>query len=734
MKRTADNLLTSYHELIGSLLPGCLGVGILDRDLAACGSRGAFDSLDFSAWMREQKWDMASCAERHGARRRGRGEFEIALALVDSTHKLIAVVGIALSESQARALGSEPGKALRRRLKPVLDCLHRELASAARSKSKVATLSERTRDLEWLFQVAAELKSASSNRDALERLLGTVAERMRCAFSALIVPAQNLLVQHLSVDASEAPKYEAIRAAAQDHVLAWARRHRRPLMINRAGTTPSRIPPCKLLAVPLMPGKGVAIGTLLFANPTSAADFVKRHGFLAADVARQAAQLLQSEYDLATGLLTRAGLEEAVKALPTAMQPMVQSVLHIDIDRLHVINNVHGFQAGDDVILRVAHHLGTPVFPAEALIARVAGDQFLAVLPNIDAKGAAAIASRLQQAVVRGACSTVPEAIEVTLSCGVAEVSSGPIGLASAFVSAEAACRAAKEHGRNRIETFTCDDASIIKRHGDARKMWALEHALKTDRFELFGQPIVPLSDPEMPSGYEVLLRLRNEEGTLVGPDQFLPAAQRYQMMPAIDRWVLDHTLGLLESNVGLLMRRRISISINVTGDSLGDAKFVDYLLSKVTASRFPARLLTVEITEQSAVRNLPAAASLMKRLRETGCGVALDDFGTGTNSLVYLRDLPVTRVKIDGSFVRDILNNKRAADTLKSIVELVRPFDVDTVAEYVEDQSVARRVQAMGVDYGQGYAFGKPESLAGAIRSLREDESRKLHRLALEI
>jgi diguanylate cyclase (GGDEF)-like protein len=734
LKRSVEPLLPSYYELIRSLLPGCLGICVLGSELEECGSRGAFNGVEFAGWLRERDLPRPGTADGDRARKNSTGQFEVALRLLDSTGKLIAVVGIALAEAEAHRLGRTPGALLRQRLKPALDCLHRELANAARAKSKVATLSQRTRDLEWLFGVAADLKSAATNRSALQQLLESASQRMRSAYCALLAPAQGLPVEHTKPTNGGRIDFAAVLGQARPHLLAWADRHRRPFVMNGVGSRASKIAPCKLLSVPVTPVQGPAIGVLVFINPPGSADYSKRHAFLAANIARQAAQLLQSQYDLATGLLTRAALEETYKTLPDSTKRSPQAVLHLDIDRLHVVNSVHGHEVGDAVILRMSHLLAPPILAPDALVARIAGDQFVVILPNCDTEAAASVASQLQRAIVRTPSCSLPEGIELTLSCGVSSLVNGPACITTALVAAEAACQAAKERGRNRIETYASNDSSIIRRHGDAIRMLSLEDALKCDRFELYGQPIVPLSDPELPSGYEVLLRLHNEDGSIAGPDEFLPAAHRYQMMPAIDRWVLDHTLNLAESYSGVLIRRQISLSINVTGHSLADGKFVDYLFSRLRSSRLPPRLLTIEMTEQAAVRNMAVAVQLMSRLRAAGCGVALDDFGTGTNSLVYLRDLPVTRVKIDGSFVRDIATNRRAESTLKSIVDLVRPFGVEIVAEYVGNEAIARKARQFGIDYAQGYAFGKPAPLAAVFEGLKQDESSNVRRLALEI
>lgn len=733
MKRTAAPLLESYFELIQTLLGGCRGVCVLDGDLEEYGSLGSLDPEGFSRWIRgEPLGERGSRMDR--ARNRSSGTVEVALGLADSMNKLVAVVGIALASADAERLGPSPARALRQRLKPALDCLHRELSSAARNKSKVATLSEKTRDLEWLFEVAADLRSAASNRQALEKLLNTAAQRMRSAYAAIIVPGRRLLIEHAPASPDLKAKFSTIRSHVQPRLLEWAARHRRPLVVNRVGSEASRIAACKLLSVPIAEQKGKAIGVLVFVNGPNAPDYVKRQSFLAAHVMRQAAQLLQSQYDLATGLLTRAALEDTYNGLPQSARDLSVSVIHIDIDRLHVINNVQGFAIGDDIIIRLSQLLSPPIFPPEALVARLSGDQFAAVLPGCDVQRTTEIAAKLQKAMAFVTLPSLPEGVEVTLSCGITMISRDTGKLAAALAAAEAACGSAKERGRNRIETYTLADQSIIQRHGDTFKAWSLEEALRNDQFVLFGQRIVPLSNPELPSGFEVLLRLRNPDGSLGSPAEFLSAAQRYQMMPAIDRWVLDHVLALAESQGSVLARQRISLSINVTAESLRDDKFVDYLLERVRVSRFPSRLLTVEITEQSALRDMAHAVKLMKRLRAAGLGVALDDFGTGTNSLVYLRDLPVTRVKIDGSFVRDIDTNRRSEATLRGIIDLLRPFAVETVAEFVENDFIARKAGTLGCIYGQGYAFGRPQPLAEAVSALRADESLKLRRISLEI
>jgi diguanylate cyclase (GGDEF)-like protein len=734
MKRTFAALVPTYYELVQSLVSGCIGVCLLDSELASQGFGGRFDPENFASWLRTRGWKEGKAVGSHAARLRGSAVLEVALPLVDSAGKMIAALCIATENSPAGAVADNPGKALRQRLKPALDCLHRELGAAMRARTKTSDLTDRTQDLQWLFEIAGDLGSAAGSHSVLEGLVTVATVRMGSAFGALIVPEQSLLVEH-AVPGNGGPGHFAkAREQTQTHLLAWAQRSRRPLVINRVGRQAATVTPCKVLCVPVLQNKKRVIGILVFINPPDGADYQNRQTFLAAHIARQAAVLLQAQFDLATGLYTRSALEQVYEALPAATRAGKQTVLHIDIDQLHVINELHGFNTGDDLIVRLAHLLVPPILPADALAARLSGDRFIVILPSCDTRAAAELAVQLQQAIARQPVGDTDGRIEATLSCGITDLSALPGGLARALAAAETACQAAKDRGRSRVEIYACDDASIIQRHGDVFIVGSLREALKTNQFVLYAQPIRPLKNPELPGGYEILIRLRNADSSIATPSEFFSAAQRYQLLPAIDQWVLDHALETLEKHASLLRQRRISFSLNVTGSSLADDKFANQLIERLRTSRIPPGFISVEITEQAAMRNLPCAVRVMNKLRGAGCGVALDDFGTGTNSLTYLRDLPITRVKIDGSFVRDILTNGRSEATIRAIMQLVRAFPVDTVAEYVETAAVAQRLKAIGVDYGQGYAFGKPEPLDTVLEGLERDESRTMHALSLEI
>jgi EAL domain-containing protein (putative c-di-GMP-specific phosphodiesterase class I) len=234
-------------------------------------------------------------------------------------------------------------------------------------------------------------------------------------------------------------------------------------------------------------------------------------------------------------------------------------------------------------------------------------------------------------------------------------------------------------------------------------------------------------------AGYEILLRFKEDDGSIVSAGDLIQAAARYQLLPSIDKWVTKRALEMLTQYRSMLGTLGISMSINVSGQSISDESFVAQLSKQLKEARLPASCVTIEITEQAAVTNLGRAKQLIDSLKSSGCQFALDDFGTGANSLTTLQNLQIAKLKIDGSFVRNVMTDRNSHSTVRAIVELARGLSIDTVAEYVETADIAKELRGLGVDYGQGYAFGKPAQLGEILRPLNEDESRRLHRLYLE-
>lgn len=594
-------------------------------------------------------------------------------------------------------------------------------------------LTERTAELEWLFKVTGKLKGAVDDRRIAEELLIAAADRLGSALAVLAIPERHLLITH-NRDALNSEQLDGIWQQVERNLIHWAQRRKRPLIMNSAGRNGQKVTRCKILSVPVVRDTGRVLGVLAFFNPPDHPDFSTRHVFLARHLGRESASIVDAQFDLMTGLYTRGGLEQMYLGLCEDPDAPDRSAVYIDVDHMHVINELHGFELGNELIVRISEILAPPLLPDGALAARIAGDRFAVILPDSDAAAAAKSAEALLHAASRLVIGPADNPVEVSVSCGIASLVPMPQGLARSLAAAEVACKTAKGRGRNRVELYACEDGSMMRQHDDAIAVGQLRSALKNNRLILYAQRIAPLQNKSLVGGYEILLRFKGEDGEIIAPSPMLQAANRYQLLPSVDRWVLKTALRTLTPYRSMLSTRGLSISINMSGQTIDDENSIQHISEQLKSANLPAECVIMEITEQAAVRNLVRASELMRRLRALGCRFALDDFGTGANSLAYLKSLQVSRLKIDGGFVQDILTNKNSEATVRAIVELAKGMAIDTVAEFVENKAIAEKVRGFGVDYAQGYAFGRPEPLDEVLRELADDESLRLHKLFLEI
>jgi diguanylate cyclase (GGDEF)-like protein len=722
------DIFGAYDALARSLVPELSWSCLFDGQLKLRGQSLGAAADSMSSWLKTLNWP--NSRERAQISRPVGSQSQcVAVPLETSDGDLLGVFCACLANSD-RAPLSETA-AIAKRLKPLLDCIHRDLASAKPTSSKVRALTERTTELEWLFELTSGLKGSNDDKKIIEELLRAATHRLESALGALQVPHKRLSLTCSPDPAAAAPLLDAWRRSAP-HLLTWAQRQAKPLVINKPQPGQSSAS-CKVMSVPLVRDNGRVLGILAFYNPAAANDYLPRHVFLARHIGRQAASLIESQFDLMTGLYTRSGLEQTVGDVCSDSDYRERSVLYLDIDHMHVANELHGFELGNELIIRVAELLAPPLLPKETVAARISGDRFTVVFPESSCDEAKAIAENLRAACAKLVIGPRGNAFDVSVSGGISILLPLDDGLSRAIAAAEIACKAAKKRGRNRIEVYQFEDGSMIRRHRDAQLVGKLRSALKSDRLVLFAQRITPLQNLDLPGGYEILLRLREPNGELASPGPFIEAAQRYQLLPAIDRWVVQRALEILAPFRGMLRSREVGMSINVSGQSLGDEAFTQQLLKCLKEANLPRHCVSIELTEQAAVSNLARAAEMVKLLGAVGCRFALDDFGTGANSLTNLKALQTYRVKIDGTFVRDLESNANSQATVRAVVELARGLQMETVAEYVENEAIAAQLKRLGVDYGQGYIFGKPQPLIDILKQLAEDESARLHRLFLE-
>jgi diguanylate cyclase (GGDEF)-like protein len=726
-----DTVFGSHVALAMSLVPDLTGVCLLDGTLNSLGAHGDFTTAAGIKWV--QSLGLLDASNRTPvARARGLACWWTAIPIEESDGSLLGVFCVSQKRQSPPTQPSVYANELNGALRPLLHCVHRDLVALKPAPEVVQILTERTMELEWLFNVTSNLKGAVDDQRIVEELLSAATKRLHSAYGVLCIPNKRMTLRSAS-DASSAASMNDAWVQTQPHLMTWVQRQNRPLVINRVNSATTDRVSCKVLCVPVGRESGRVMGMLAFYNPPDAADFQDRQTFLARHIGRQAASIIEAQFDLMTGLYTRAGLDQMYVSIEYAQESVEASILYVDINQIHVANELYGFEVGNELIVRVADLLTAPILPVEALAARISGDRFAIILPLTSCTDALVVAGKLQAAVRQIVIGPATDPFDVSINGGISILLPMPDGLARAIAAAEMACKTAKQRGRNRIELYNLEDGSMMRRHTDAIAVGQLRSALKSDRLLLHAQRITPLQNSRLAGGYELLLRLRDIDGKLIAPGPLIDTAQRYQLLPSIDRWVMQRALQMLAPYRGMLKSRELSISINVSGQSIGDEAFGEQLTQLLKDANLPTNCVSVELTEQAAITNLTRANQLVGRLSALGCRFALDDFGTGANSLSYLKTLQIYRVKIDGSFVRDILTNRNSRATVCAIVELAKGMGIETVAEYVETEEIAQAVKLLGVDYAQGYAYGKPEPLSDLLDDLTQDESRRLHRLYLE-
>jgi diguanylate cyclase (GGDEF)-like protein/PAS domain S-box-containing protein len=420
----------------------------------------------------------------------------------------------------------------------------------------------------------------------------------------------------------------------------------------------------------------------------------------------------QASHDSLTGLSNREEfsykLNELIKNLRTSDGH--HALLMIDVDRFKAINDTCGVLAGDELLRQVAQHVLANISRKD-ISARVGGDEFAIILKDCELEDSINVAHRLQEATVARKFVWQTTTFPVTLSLGIVPLSRESEDSHSILAAADDACHLSKEEGGNKINVFRAEDSKFQKRRGEMEWIAKINRAAEENRFVLWYQPIVPL-DPAMglQAKGEVLIRLINADGSIARPNDFIPAAERYNLMPLVDRWVIRNAFSSyrLLAERGSPMGQNI-MSINLSGPSLLDEDLVDTILYEVRKNGLSPSSFCFEITETAAIQNLSWATRFMKRLKDEGFTFALDDFGSGFSSFGYLKNLPVDYLKIDGSLVQPIEESLVAYTMVDSINSIGHVMGIKTIAEFVKNEAIRKKLVEIGVDYAQGYHIAEP-------------------------
>ncbi len=718
MRSSQWNSLEPYAQLVRSLMPRAASVAVFDANAKLRWSNDSATWPELVTAVERSAQDATGDSANPGQLRVLEGDVPLYLCWLrdDDARELIAVVAIqcrANSDSDQRSFSF-----VHALIRPALECLRRELVSRHSIDFLSENLSARDRDLELVLAVSSrDGVRPGDDASALRVILENTVAHLGCALAALLVPEKSLVLFRMPDDK---PADGRLLAQTHRHLLSLAQVRRDPLIMNRLaqnsafGALPYKILSCSLRSAAARP-----IGIFALFRHESAADFTDRDARLVDVLSRKASMIIEASYDSMTGLLNRQAFEQRVGDLLARKEGAKSlAVLYVDVDQLHLVNENFGMHVGDLMLSMLADMMRRRL-PPGAVLSRISGDRFAVAMPG-SLEAALELATSWCEVAAQLAAVQGDERSRASLSIGVAELARDGGELTHALAAAETACKAAKDRGRNRAEAYLAADESVVRRFTDITIAASLRAAVADDRLRLDAQFILPLDAAHgHPPHFELLLRMIDDDGNTVGPDRFLSAANRYQLMPTIDRWVIDHALAQLQPHAGMIATSRAVFAINFSGQSLNDAEFADELIARIEASGLPPQSLCFELTESATIANLARAEVLMRRLRKLGCGVALDDFGTGLSSLAYLRQLPVSMLKIDGSFVRDILRDARSESLVQAVAQLARSMQMVTVAEYVETDPIRERIAALGVDYGQGFSIGRPVPLAEVLANL---------------
>ncbi len=419
----------------------------------------------------------------------------------------------------------------------------------------------------------------------------------------------------------------------------------------------------------------------------------------------------QASHDALTGLMNREEFFSRLQEIAADVQKTgdTHSLIYLDLDQFKVVNDVCGHLAGDELLRQVSSDVTSLLQEHDFVAARLGGDEFGLLVLNTPLPRAISVAQTILRNLDRKFIWQ-KHAFQITTSIGVVPVGGVNSDPYSLLAAADDASYLAKEAGGNTIKVYETTDYTFLKRRGEMQWISRLNHALDQDLFQLWAQPIVATDPSDVQEHLEVLLRLRDADGSLISPADFIPAAEKYNLMPAVDRWVLsravDHLVALAEAN------RYPMFSINLSAASLIDEPFMEFVQNLLRSHRVDPRQVCLEITETAAIANMSRVTSFIKRMKNIGVTFALDDFGNGFSSFSYLKALPVDYLKIDGSFVRDIASNPIDRALVAAVNDIGHVIGMKTIAEYVKDDETRRLVQEIGVDYMQGYGIAKPSPL----------------------
>lgn len=594
-------------------------------------------------------------------------------------------------------------------------------------------LDARHEELHLIYEASNLLESIQDAHSGLAKLVGKCVEYMNVGMVVLYLPDKKMTISRYNTR-TPLDNPDKVMAQLTSSLYAWTGKTSKPLLTNDPKDS-ARIETgvrldYKLLSCPVVDIRGRLEGLIVCINTPDRRDFTKNDQHIIEVISRTAAAILRANYDSLTGLMNRDSFTwHAERMLDYSRQTgWNHCVLHVDINQLQVVNDTLGHLAGDALITHVGQLLCSQVKQSD-FVGRLGGGVFGVLLQNCPGNVGEKVAERVRTIISQEKFTWQERDFAISANIGMSTLTAESDSGASSIYAAELACDAAKETGRNRLKIFNDGNLEMIRRKDQMHWVGRIQRALRDNLFIVYCQPIVSLTSNSGTRHYEILLRLQTEDNEILSPGSFITAAERYDLMAAIDRWVINETLRQVRHHRALFARTDIELSINLSGQSLCDDDLLDYIERLVRESGIPPQTIGFEITESAAIKHITTATSFIAELRHRGHKISLDDFGTGLSSFSYLKALPVDVLKIDGSFVKEMDRDPLSFEMVGAIHRIGRVMGLKTVAEFVENEAIATCLKTLDVDYGQGFGLGKPRPLSEQLDELgavRRPDSRK--------
>ena len=635
----------------------------------------------------------------------------VLLPVSDDKGQLLGLLASMFSKNAGKSASFNPNS-LKTILDPALEIIG-DSVIVDRQLTETQMLSEEIeRELKLVYEVDENIHGVSRRHASLAQLVGQSGRYLGIKYSVLIIPSKRIRISatHSSwknVNRKVLDKYLV------DQLLPKLEGQRQPLVFEIPaveGSTREAEQGYQTLLSPLLDKHGNVEGVFAQLGRVDKPEFSLSDRRFMAHIVRKVEYVIEQSFDAMTGLMNRSGFETQLIESSNALASNDDShqLIYLDLDNLQLVNDTFGRKAGDEVVMKFARLLEQDL-PSTAVLSRLTGDEFCILLTHADSDAAVKYANEIRDKRAELRYLDGDKSLQITMSIGIAEFSKASGDEGSALTTARMACESAKDHGRDRVEVFDDANQSIIRRYDDMQLVAEIQQALDGEGFELRAQAITSLSGASSNPRYEILLRMADMDGNRVPTDALFSAAERYHMMPQIDRWVVSKTIATIAESRKAVDDRGAIFSINLSGQTLGDDDIFDFIEEEVRVCGLSPSSLCFEITESAAVSNLARAQLFIGRLRKFGCTISLDDFGAGLSSFAYLKNFKVDTLKIDGSFIRDITDNQISESMVAAITQVAQVMQLQTVAEYVESELTRKLLAKMGVDFAQGHLYGKP-------------------------